>query len=100
MTKKGALIMNNEDIIIITKAIETAVEPLRDSVKEMKDAFDDLPCGDHSVSIVTLETQRDTAKEQRKDTKESKDWMLKALLGILAIATFLQTFGVFRTITK
>lgn len=95
-----ALIVNSEDIKIITKAIESAIKPTNDSVKKLEKQMSNLPCGEHSLSINTLETQRDEAEKQEVKTGKSRDWMLRIAVAVMGILAFLDKLGVFKAFAK
>lgn len=78
----GVLIMDNDDWVRI------------------ENLFDKLPCASHTENITILLAQRDAAKEQLKAMRESKDWLLKGILGAIVLFEFLQALGVFRTLAK
>jgi hypothetical protein len=94
--------MESKDLAIITDAIEKALQPLNTSITEMKNTIADLPCVDHTISINTIETERNTEKEQMKNAKitqeKSRNWMLKVVLAIVAIGGLLQSIGFFRSL--
>lgn len=102
-----ALIVNNDDIEIIKNAIKEAHVPLNARMDDFNTRLSDMPCaehsvtmGEHGISINTLETQRDAFKEQKKDTKDSKDWMLKILVAAVAVLGLLEGIGFFRSVAK
>lgn len=92
--------MNSNDISIITKAIETAIKPTNDSVKKLEDQVSTLPCGEHSISLNTLETQRDEAEKQEDKTSKSRDWILRITVAALTILALLDKLGVFKALAK
>ena len=89
----GTITMDKDDWAHIESIVNAAVEPLKERLEVLR-------CEEHHTSIVTLEAQRDAGKEQKKDTKESKDWLLKIVLAVVTILGALQAIGFFRSLAK
>lgn len=93
-------IMDDNDWDRIEKIIKGAIKPLDKRMGEFNTRMDNLPCSDHTTSIITLEAQREAKKEQKVDVKNSRDWLVKVILVIAAVGGFLQAIGFFRSLTK
>lgn len=96
----GAIIMDNDDWERIEKLMAAAVLPI-------KERLDKLPCADTAAKVedtvgrvTTIEAQRDAAKEQKKETKESRDWHLKIIMAGIAVLGLLQAYGVLKSFLK
>jgi len=96
----GDITMDNDDWKRIETLMAAAVLPI-------KERLDMLPCADTSTKVenvagrvTIIEAQRDAAKEQKKETKESRDWHLKIIMAGIAVLGLLQAYGVLKSFLK
>lgn len=89
----GTITMDSDDWTRIEGIVNNAVKPINDRL-------DKLPCSINSTDIINLKAQREAEKEQKKDQKDSKDWLLKVLLAGVAIIGLLQGIGFFQSLTS
>lgn len=85
--------MDAEDLQALKEAIKLVVDPLKETVDNLSAKVDKLPCGEHSTSIVTLETQRDEGEKHKKQEREKTSLLIKVILVIAAIGGLLQSYG-------
>lgn len=93
-------IMDDNDWDRIERIIKGAIKPLDKRMGAFNTRMDNLPCSEHTTSIVTLEAQREARKEQKKDTTNSRDWILRVLVACVGIIVFLDKIGLFKSLTK
>ncbi len=91
--ENGQLDMDNDDWERIENLLKTTVEPINGRL-------DKLQCTEHHNSIITLETERDIAKERKKDGHDSRDWILRIAVAVMGLLVFLDKLGVFKSFAK
>lgn len=73
---------------------------MKEGIEAINKRLDKLPCSDHSLSINTLETQRDAEKEQKKDSSDSRDWILRIGVFAVGLLVFLDKVGFFKSLSR
>ena len=93
-------IVDDSDWKRIESLMKSAVNPLDKRMTEFNDRIDKLPCSKHTLSINTLETQREATKEQERDANSSRDWFLRVAVAVVGVLVFLDRIGVFKSLAK
>jgi len=110
LSKSGAIVMDNGDWAKFQTLMESIVKPLQDKINEVKNdllatrtelrkeitdgreeytkAISELPCGDNTVKLTQIETRQ---KDGRENTKDTKEFTLKALIVVISGMTLIVT---------
>lgn len=100
MSENGVEIVDDNDWKRIESLMKSAVDPLEKQMTGFNKRMEKLPCSKHTLSINTLEIQREAAKEQKKDTSDSRDWILRVGVAAVGLLVFLDKIGVFKSLAK
>lgn len=93
-------IVDDSDWNRIESLMKAAVDPLDKQMTAFNDRMDKLPCGEHSISLNTMEVQHKAEREQKKDATNSRDWILRVLVAAVGVMVFLDKIGVFKSFAK
>ncbi len=91
--ENGIVDMDNDDWERIESLLKTTVAPINGRL-------DKLQCTEHHNSILTIETERKIEKEQKKEGKDSRDWILRIAVAVMGLLVFLDKLGVFKSFAK
>lgn len=91
--ENGKVDMDNDDWERIESLLKTTVEPINGRL-------DKLQCAEHHSSILTIETERKIEKEQKKNSKDSRDWILRIAVAVMGLLALLDKIGAFKSFAK
>jgi hypothetical protein len=86
-------VVDTEDWDRIENLMKSAVEPINLRLGQ-------LPCLDHTENIIRIKAQHEAEKEQKKNSRDSRDWLLKIILAVVAVGGFLQGIGFWRSLVS
>lgn len=93
-------LVDDSDWTRIESLMKTAVDPLEKQMTAFDGRLDRLPCGDHTLALNTIEVQHQAEKEQKQDTSDSRDWILRVGVFAVALLVFLDKIGIFKSLAR
>lgn len=89
----GAITMEDNDRAWIKDLFNTRLIPIEKDIKEIKDNYKDLPCGDHTIKLTQIETRQQNGNTQKIQDqvvkKDTRNFVVKLLSVSIAIMTLI-----------